>query len=167
MTYYCGIDNGLKGGIAIIDEKQDIIFKTPMYIISGKDGDYYDIPRIKSLLGKYPPDIKIALERAFVKLVKIGGKWAASPKAMFTNGTNYGIIQGLLTGMGLSYEIIDPKIWQKKLFEGMPHDDTKQASIMYCKRKYPNIDFRASERCINDHDGITDAVCLANFLSLK
>ena len=48
----------------------------------------------------------------------------------------------------------------KEIFKGMDYKD-KKASVMFCKRKWPKEDWRATDRCKLSHTGLTDAACLA------
>ena len=71
------------------------------------------------------------------------------------------MMQGILASLKLRYELVHPKTWQKLLFNGLAHDDTKDASGQMAQRLFPGVDWRATERCKKLHDGLTDAACLA------
>jgi len=155
MTIYVGIDGGFSGGIVAINNDQKIIGKWIMPVIKGKTSEY-DVDNIVDIFEKLQQqdnDIKVILEKAHPR--PISGK-----RQCFTTGDCYGIMKGVLTAMYISYEIVNPTVWMKEMFKGMNIKD-KKVSIMWCKRKYPKEDFRASERCKNEHDGLTDATCLA------
>jgi hypothetical protein len=59
----------------------------------------------------------------------------------------------------MGFELIEPKTWQKEIFKGLNAADTKQVSIMFCKRKYPSVDFGKYGKPFID--GLTDATCIA------
>jgi hypothetical protein len=82
-------------------------------------------------------------------------------KANFTNGYQYGIIQALLQVGEIPYEIVSAAHWQKFIFQGMTVKNTKEASAQFVLRKYPQYDWKKSERCKKVHDGMTDACCIA------
>jgi len=82
-------------------------------------------------------------------------------RACFMTGFGYGIIQGLLGALKLSYEIVSPNDWQKEILKGLNTGDTKKDSIMFCKRKWPNEDWTPTERSTKDHDGLCDAACMS------
>ena len=157
---YVGIDNGLNGGIAVINRAQSVIGKWVMPVIKSKKTEY-DVNRIVEILKeiKNRKNTFVMLEKAHVR--PISGK-----RACFMNGFGYGIMQGILSSLNMSYEIVDPKVWQKNLFEGVT-SDTKTASINFCKKKFPNIDLKATERTTKDHDGIADAICMAVYCYRK
>lgn len=172
---YIGIDNGLNGGIVAINEKQEVIsaddnilkysffdddklvFAWLMPIIKGQKGKIYDIKKIIEIFDY----LQLSEEKIFVVLEKAHIMPQNGGRANFTTGECYGIIKGILSSLNIPYEIVSAKIWQKDIFQGQTIKDTKQSSIMYCKNKFPNIDWRASKRCKNAHDGLTDAACMA------
>jgi hypothetical protein len=80
-------------------------------------------------------------------------------KQCFITGFGYGIIQALLTANNKGFELIEPKRWQKEIFKGLNMDNTKEASVMYCKRKYPEVKFDVFGKAFTD--GLTDATCIA------
>ncbi len=161
---HIGIDPGLKGFICVLDGDGNILdfYKTP--ILNG-DKKEYNIPELVNIFElikeKYNDEkINIILERATIIPIS-GSKSVAS--TFFCNG----IFQGVLSSLKLSYQVVSAKAWQKKIFEFMNRKDTKQASILYCSRKYPNYDFRATDRSKNTSNDKTDACCIANYSILQ
>ena len=152
---YVGIDNGLNGGIVIVNgETKTILSKFVMPVFKGKKTDY-DIKSICEILEFLnPDDVRIVLEKAHVR--PISGK-----RASFMTGFGYGVMQGILEAKSLSYSIVSPKDWQQEILKGMNTGDTKKDSIMFCSRRYPKEDWRATERSKKLHDGLTDACCMA------
>lgn len=150
---YVGIDNGLKGGITIINEKEEIIICTPMPIKNNQ----YNITAIQALLEKIIEEQEIIL----VGLEKSHTMPINGAKANFTNGYNYGIIITLLELLNLPYKIILASHWQKALLDKEKHANTKIASIKYCQNKYPEYDFTPTPRSKKPSDGLTDSLCIA------
>jgi hypothetical protein len=154
MAHYVGIDNGLSGAIAVLDEEQNVKFKFVMPVMKGKKTEY-DVWALAGIfqtlksLGK----IYVVLEKAAVR--PVSGK-----RACFMTGGGYYLMQGILSALVISYEIVQPRLWQKELLKGL-HKDTKTASIMFCKRKWPEIDLTPTEKARKPHDGIADALCMA------
>jgi hypothetical protein len=162
-----GIDCGLSGAITVLD-KSRIVEKTliPTIGISETKKDY-DIPAIIRFLEKYPPkkiigndvffnDVKVVIE----KTQALPGKGVVQ---MFHLGRGYGLMIGIISTMGYSYSLVHPKTWQGRLFKDTPHDDTKLASVAVAKRLFPDVDFRATQRCKKDHNGLTDSALIAYF----
>lgn len=159
MKYYIGIDNGLSGGITIIDENQKIIKSIVMPVIKGKKTEY-DIKKLTEIFrgiftdGVFDnDDIFVCLEKAHVR--PISGK-----RACFMTGFGYGLMQGLLESMCMSYEIVSPNEWMKDILKGMDTTD-KKGSVMWCQRKYPKENWAATERSTKPHDGKTDSCAMA------
>jgi len=150
---YIGIDNGLSGGIVAINEKQEVILLEVMPVIKGKKTEY-DINQIYNILQNY------SFENCYVVLEKSHVRPISGKRACFMTGFGYGIIQGMLSALNISYEIVDPKVWQKELITGLGND-TKTASIQFCKKKFPTVDLTPTERSVKPHDGLSDALCMA------
>lgn len=153
---FIGIDNGKQGGIVAIDENENILGQDIMPLKS--DGEY-DIGAIALIIDKYAKQYKckFALEKAHT--MPLNGA-----KANFTNGYQYGIMQSILILGMLSYEIVSAKHWQKVIFQGQTVKDTKESSINFCLQKWPNNNWKKTERCTKQHDGLTDAGCLALYI---
>ena len=154
MKYYIGIDNGLSGGITVIDENQKIIESIVMPVIKGKKTEY-DIGKIVIFFQDFhePSNVYVCLEKAHVR--PISGK-----RASFMTGYGYGLMQGILECCGMSYGIVSPNEWMKDILKGNDTKD-KKGSILWCKRKYPRQDWRATDRSKKMHDGKTDSCALA------
>ena len=156
---YVGIDNGKSGGVVGINDKQEIVFKYVMPVVKGKKTDY-DITKLAEILNLVKDEVYVVLEKAHVR--PISGKTAC-----FMNGYGYGLMQGILASYGIRYVVVRPKDWQQDILKGMNTGDTKKDSIMFCKRMFPRDSWKATERCIKEHDGLTDAACMAVYCYRK
>ncbi len=149
--YYIGFDPGINGGIVVLDRYQNIVKKLVMPVFGGTKKEY-DIQTIHTFLEQYT--------NAFAILEKSQPQFRDGRKQAFKTGYGYGVLQGLLTALKIPFQIIAPKTWQKKVFEGLEADDTKSASILFCKRKWPKEDWTPTFRSYKAHDGLTDAACM-------
>lgn len=141
---YIGIDPGLKGGIAILRE-------------SGATVLPYSDDGLKDICASLTPgNVRCCLEQVH-----------AMPKqgvsSTFKFGVSYGFIKGVLEICGLSYQEIPPQRWKKEF--GLNSD--KAASIDVCKRLFPGVELRASSRCRTDHDGMAEALLMAEYARRK
>jgi len=159
MKYYIGIDNGLSGGITVIDENQKIIKSIVMPVIKGKKTEY-DVNTIVGFFRGLDMDSQIDRTDMFVCLEKAHVRPISGKRACFMTGFGYGVMQGILESLCFSYEIVSPNEWMKDILKGMDTND-KKGSIMWCKRKYPNENWAATERSTKPHDGKTDSCALA------
>ena len=155
VNYYIGIDNGVNGGIVILNKDQKVISKHVMPVL-GKTKKEYDIGTIRHLLDRYN-------DNSFAVLEKAQPQFRDGKKQAFKTGFGYGVMQALLIALNIPHQIVAPKTWQKKVFEGLQSDDTKTASIMFCKRKWPSEDWTPTERSQKCHDGMTDGACMAYY----
>ena len=158
---YLGIDNGIGGALSAFDVgSEQAIESIPMPVIKVQKAkgnkNEYDIPRIIEWFKKYQNVRLVILEKA----QPFPGQGAVS---MFSIGRGYGIMEGILAGLGLPYMVVHPKTWQKKMFEGMPHQDTKQASVLTACRLFPGAKFYGSDKSTKLHNGMTDASLMAYY----
>lgn len=152
MNKFIGIDPGLSGGIAILEENKLLLF--PMPLIGDKD---YDVQAIKNIFRKHSDTTLVCVERQ----QSMPGQGLSST---FKTGQGFGILIGVLSALELRYEITTAVRWQRRLFTGLKHgQDTKVSSEIVAKRLFPASDFRKSERSRVASDGLTDAACIAEF----
>lgn len=146
-TYWCGIDPGFTGGIAIIDDHQRIVecYDMPLHGIKGKQE--IDDDKIVAILKNYQLR-HIAIEKA-----------QAMPKqgcvSMFRYGDGYGQIKGICAALELKHTLVTPQSWKKRMMAGM--DKGKGASIVRAKQL-----FNFTSKRIKDH-GKADAILIAEF----
>lgn len=79
--------------------------------------------------------------------------------SMFRFGENFGLIQGLLTAFCIPYELVTPQKWKHEF--GVTGD--KNSSISVCKRLFPEVSLRRTDRCKKDHDGMAEALLMAEY----
>lgn len=139
---YIGIDPGKNGAMAIIDG--DAIRLVPF-----SDGEY-----IRQLF-----ILHHNREEAFCALERVGAMPGQGVTSMFNFGRNYGFIQGLLSAHCIPYELVTPQKWKKAL--GVTGD--KNSSIAVCKRLFPGVSLKRTERCAKEHDGMAEALLLAEY----
>lgn len=154
---YIGIDNGLAGGIVAVDSNEKIQFKTVTPVVKNKKKTIFDIDTIKKYLLQLKKN-----EKKFGGVVCILEHAAPRPisgkRACFMTGYGFGVMEAILISLCISYVVISPSKWMKGLDLKF---GVKKASIEYCTKKYPTVNWTATERCTTIHHGMTDACCLA------
>jgi len=155
-----GIDPGLTGGLCLMSTSGIIInnYLQLIPIIKGKKIEY-DINKLVEYFLKIKNNFTnctVYLERA--QLIPVSGS-----KSISSTFYGNGLLQGIIASIGFPYQIVRARDWQKKVFIGMDKQDTKQASVLFCARKYPDISFLPTNRCKNASHGLTDAVCIATY----
>lgn len=152
MMTYIGIDPGLDGAVAKQDSFECRVYATPTVRISrGRD---YDEPAMRAILeGTLNPTAIIEKQQSMP---------GQGVRSTFMTGGGYYIWRGLLSGLGIPYEIVTARRWQK-LMHGVASGDPKGRSIMACKRLFPTVSLLKSDRCRTPHDGIADALLIAEY----
>lgn len=141
---YVGIDPGLKGGIAVITNDATMAY-----------------PYSDETLRNIAQSLTDENARCCLEQVHAMPKQGVS--STFKFGVSYGYIKGILEMAGLSYQEIPPQRWKKEF--GLNSDKT--ASIDVCKRLFPSVSLRATERCRTDHDGMAEALLMAEYARRK
>lgn len=77
----------------------------------------------------------------------------------FTFGDNFGLIRGLLTAFRIPFQLVPPQKWKGEF--GLNSD--KQRSIDVCRRLFPEVSLRRTERCRTDDDGMAEALLMAEY----
>ena len=72
---------------------------------------------------------------------------------------NFGFIQGVLKAYGIPYELVTPQKWKKEF----SCTSDKNTSIEVCKRLFPNVNLKATDRCKKYHDGMAEALLIAEY----
>lgn len=159
-----GIDVGIGGGLAALSEK--VAAATQMPIFKGDESaSKIDIVGVKkwindmyqahTLAGGLPctPTVVIEIQQAMPK---------QGVTSMFHLGESFGLLQGVPLIMGWPLRLVRPKSWKNVVLEGTLKDKT--AAIEYVRAKYPQIDINVGVRKIIYHDGMADAVCIADYV---
>lgn len=139
---YIGIDPGKDGAMAVIAPDAKTVFPF--------DRDGYR-NALECLCG-FADNCRCCLER-------VGAMPGQGVTSMFKFGENFGFIQGLLTAYSIPYELVTPQKWKKEF----QITGDKNGSIAVCKRLFPGVSLRRTERCKTDHDGMAEALLMAEY----
>ena len=149
-TIYIGIDPGKNGGIAYIDTANEGCCTVP----------YTD----KTLIGVCKNAAKVgSTEHIVCCLEKVGAMPGQGVVSMFNFGQSVGYIKGVLESFGIPYQETTPQKWKKEF--GLNSD--KAASAEVCRKLFPNIDLLATPRCKKPHDGMAEALLMAEYARRK
>ncbi|KKK80116.1 hypothetical protein LCGC14_2826730, partial [marine sediment metagenome] len=110
--------------------------------------------------------------------------FSSAAGATFQFGYVCGAIVMGVAAFDFKYTLVQPKVWQKVIYQGIPEIrkpsfviksgkfegqtrkgalDTKKMSLLATKRLFPNEDLRKSDRCKIPHNGIVDALLIAEY----
>ena len=142
---YIGIDPGKNGGIAKINTDTGFV----------KTVTFSEESLISELEGYFMFD-KSPLRCVLEKVNAMPNQGVVS---MFNFGMNFGFIQGVLKAYAIPYELVTPQQWKKEF----SCTSDKNTPIEVCKRLFPNVNLKATERCKKDHDGIAESLLIAEY----
>lgn len=141
--YFIGIDPGKSGALAAIDD-EGCVWNTETFSENG----------YASILGEmsHAGNVRVVLEH-------VGAMPGQGSVSMFNFGANFGFIKGLLAANNLPYELVRPQKW-KRMFSCT---SDKNTSVEVAHRLFPNVDLRRTTRCSKPHDGIAEALLMAEY----
>jgi hypothetical protein len=156
---YIGVDIGLLGAIVIMHLDGHIeIHKMPVI------GKVIDVPTLKKLIDR---------RDAVIVFEDLGVIFGSSKKTAFSMGYQIGLIEALCVAGGNPYHKVKAKMWQKEMFQGVPElkkgekRDTKGMALVACQRIFPGFDLTFTERAQKPHDGLVDALLIAEYAKRK
>ena len=76
---------------------------------------------------------------------------------------NAGFIEGALCGLGIPYQLVPPRVWKKEF--SLTSDKNK--SIDVCRRLFPEINLKRTNRCRVDDNNFAEAALLAEYARRK
>lgn len=79
--------------------------------------------------------------------------------SMFNFGMGWGLVRGILAGLGIPYELVRPQAWKKVMLAGMPKDSEYHVA----SRLWPTVNWKPTARHKNFHDGWVDAALISEF----
>ena len=162
-----GIDPGCKG---FIGTQIDGVFK--QYSI--EDNDLYKLSKIMA-------EIRFKYDNLVCVIEDVHALFNSSAKSTFSFGFNKGYLIGLLAANKIPYVLVQPKEWQKVVWNNADmvvnykqvkikekvvmkkEVDTKNTSINAAKRLFPTMDFRKSERAKKIDDNKVDATLMSEY----
>ena len=145
-----GIDPGQKGGIAFLSDHHAEAVPMPTV---GKEIDGRAIAEILKTRG-----VELVVIEKVGAMRRDGRPQGAV--SMFRFGFGTGLIVGVLEALSLPYRMVTPQAWKSLVLAGTARD--KEAAIQFVRRAYPQIDLTPG-RIRTPHDGMADAVCLAEW----
>jgi len=154
-SIYIGVDNGLNGALAAIEPSYVHELNVMPTIKSTKNKQEYNIHEVVEFFSRYP-NATVIIEKAHA-MPKLGSVQA------FNFGKGFGTMMGIVAALKMKYHIVHAKTWQKEMFKDINYTDTKQASAIVAQRIFPKLDFTATERSKKIHDGMTDAILIAEY----
>lgn len=140
----CGIDPGRDGAMAVL---------------SGESVRVVPFDKNAFLAGLKDVSKELGHSKVICILEHVGAMPGQGSVSMFNFGQNFGWIQGVLDAFGIPYELVRPQKWKKEF----SCTSDKNTSIEVACRLFPNVDLRRTEKCKGPHDGICEALLMAEY----
>lgn len=168
---YIGIDVGGKGFISTQ-------FNGVWAHYSIEDNDLYQLSEIMRSMRLKSDNLVCVIE-------DVHAIFGSSAKATFAFGFNKGYLIGLLAANNIPYVLVQPKEWQREMWGNSDmvvtykevtikgkkttkkEVNTKQTSINCCKRLFPTLDLRKSERAKKIDDNKVDSILMSEYARRK
>lgn len=97
-----GIDPGASGGIAIL-------------MVNGHPWEWHKMPDTSADLAELLARCNLSHERIVVYVESVHSSPQMGVSSAFKLGRNVGVIEGVLTALGLRIEYVSPQKWQKEM----------------------------------------------------
>jgi hypothetical protein len=166
------IDIGKKGAVVIRkpDPMGDIFEPMPMIKDEVNYNDLYWL--VHNNLAEEWSDNVIIFE-------KLGVIFGTSKTTAFSMGHQAGAVEMIGIAMSIPFHKITAKVWQKEMFQGTVLvtkksksgksvvTDTKATALIVAKQLFPNQKLTFGDRATKPHDGLIDAMLMAEFAKRK
>lgn len=126
INYVIGIDPGASGAIAILDVRGGLV-------------DAFDMPTVEIQIGKamkhrvapeaIASELRCYAEYATAVIEKVGAMPGQGVSSMFAFGEAYGLVRGVLAGMGIPVTTVTPAVWTKAMRVAAGKDGSRQRAM--------------------------------------
>lgn len=109
-----GVDPGLGGAIAVLDENGKLCALEDMPVITGVQGGKTRREIIPHALGQLVADVT-AGEPAFAFVERVSARPGEGVGSAFRFGLGFGMVQGILGARMIAFELLTPQQWRKSV----------------------------------------------------
>ena len=164
LRLFIGVDPGLSGGVALINERSCLVSvqDTPTMMVKKSNGgnkNTYVVSQMVALLEAMKASGDIACAAIEYQASRPG----QGAPATFSQGYGYGLWIGVLSSQRIPYEIVMPQAWKKAM--GIPPKSDKSASIIKALQLFPHAPLTTQRG--RELDGRAEAIMIAEFLRRK
>lgn len=159
-----GIDPGISGGIVVLNDRREIVYRTVMPSVEVKKQNKIKHMLDISKLHKIILELKSLETQTYCYLEKVNAMPKQGVVSMFNFGYCFGAIEAIIIANSIPYNLITPQAWSKSLHQGLSKDiDPKDRSILVVKRLFPNVNLLATSRSTKLHSGLVDSLLIAEY----
>lgn len=165
---FIGIDPGLQGGIATIRDSGEISILAMPITKSGKKRVLDNAMLAGTFSLSNILDIKCyaVLEEQHpmpVFRIENGKTKKQGATSLFSTGYGFGALKQCLVDFAIPHEVVRAQTWQKEFGISGRKGNTKAQALQICQSLFPDLNLLATERSKKPHEGIVDAVLIAEF----
>jgi len=154
-----GIDPGLKGAIALLNEDGTVhdVIDTPTVVLAKgkKKKNIYDLATLKKISSVWEEDWIMYMEK--MQSMPPGFRVQAS----FGLGYCQGLFEGIIISLGCKYELVISKTWQKHFGITGAKGNKKVQSYMIASKLFPQVELVTPRG--RKLDGRSDALLIAEW----
>ena len=148
-----GIDPGLDGAVAVIGPAGVQAHLVPTLAASRGGKRRFDVAAMLALMEAHPVELAV--------IEAVGPMPRQGVAGVFRFGEGYGLWLGLLAALRVPHRAVRPQAWKKVVLAGTARD--KAAAIEFARRRFPRVSLLATPRSRVPHDGLADALALAEY----
>jgi hypothetical protein len=160
-----GIDPGTNGALVLLDLHGNIKAHHIMPLIYKKvatkkhEVGYLDLKTLNQMLKSLNSE---GVEKSFLEYVS--ARPGEGTSSSFKFGGMFWATQALLVANNMSYKLITPASWCACMHEGISRDlEAKKRSQIAFKNLFHGVDFKRTQSCESNHDGLVDAALIAEY----
>ena len=146
-----GIDPGLKGAIAALDDTGSVLLLEDLPVMRDKSLAWIDGSALQSLLMGRACGVGHEAVALVERVSSMPGQGVATS---FQFGVGFGSILGVLQAMHIRIEFVTPAVWKRSY--GLGSD--KRASLHRARLTFPNAELQLFK-----HDGRAEALLIAEY----
>lgn len=158
MKAILGIDPGLEGGLAIRWPNEVLLELMPI-----ADGEL-DTQKLAQWINAYREEIELVIiEKAIIQRFQ-------RPQDCAKQWRMLGAIETVVRMLGMRVHLVRPDIWSAEFEHGVIEKDkhkryaaVKKARKLIVGELFPGVDVRATARSTTRHEGMTDALLIAEW----
>ena len=144
---WIGVDPGSKSGAYAILTDDGVIVKP------------WDDYTFRTNMADIAYERKVNDEKIMVVVEKVGAIHGQGLTSTWNFAKNTGIIEGILLGLWIPYQLVPPRVWKKAY--SLTSDKAK--SIDVCHRLFPEVSLKRTDRCRTDDSNFAEAILLAEY----
>lgn len=167
---YIGIDCGLDGAIAVLDESGRIRLRRKMPTVKVGKGRKIDLIDLETFIQSPLGPTQMYNEMTYA--IEDPGGHAPSAAGLRSMTYSFAVTEAFVSSTRERYDLVRALEWQRTFWKKpkMPKGqkfDTKAAALTAARKLWPKEDFLATERSSKPHEGIVDALLIAEHIRRK